>query len=54
MKMYFEGYGMLEWLEPADYYASDWTYKGFLDGADGVEYDIVFSRSTQEFRYTHI
>lgn len=48
---YFFNYGRLEWLDPRDYYSGDWSYEG---SDEDFEYDIVFSYSRQEYRYTII
>ena len=54
-KMYFEGYGELEWLEPHDYYASAWKYLRSAEGEDGELYDIVIIGDYPcELRYTTI
>ena len=53
--MYFFGYGVLEWLEPAQYYAGPWRYHGTTsDNEDGSPYDIVINIKTDELRYTNI
>ena len=52
--MYFEDYGRLEWLEPAEYFAEPWRYHRTATGANGVDYDIVAHRDSGEYRYTSI
>lgn len=52
--MYFEHYGWLEWLEPAEYYAKPWRYHRTTTGPDDVEYDVVISCDGRELRYTCI
>ena len=34
--VYFSDYGLLEWLEPADYYAEPWTYVRTERGDDAA------------------
>ena len=53
-EMYFEHYGRLEWLEPAEYYAGPWLYHRTTTGPDDVDYDIVISCDGRELRYTHV
>ena len=52
--MHFSGYGVLEWLEPKDYYIGDWTYVGYSIGTDGAEYTLVRNNENMEMRYTVI
>ena len=57
---WFDGYGELEYLEPADYYAepwtyvcSDWTYDENGNLEEG-NWDLVRHNQTMEMRYTSI
>lgn len=50
--MYFEDYGELDWLEPEEYFAGNWKYRGTAEGDDEEQYDIVMSGDSMEFRYT--
>ena len=53
--MKFEGYGELEWLESAQYYAEPWKYLEVSTGEDGEQYDIVIKGSYPcEIRYTNV
>lgn len=53
--MYFENYGKLDWLEPTEYYASNWNYLCTAQGEDGENYDIVVKWDyPYETRYTNI
>ena len=42
MKMKFENYGELEWLEPEDFYVGVWKILSVATGEDGQMYDIVY------------
>ena len=50
----FTDYGMLEWLDPDNYYTGRWDYVGYATGANGIEYDIVRNEYDMEYRYTHV
>lgn len=53
-KKYFEDYGILEWLEPTDYYAKPWSYVGCAEDDCGETFDLVRNNRTMEMRYTII
>lgn len=53
-KAYFYDFGLLEWIEPADYYAGRWHYYGTASSTEGEIYDIVLTSDGCEFRYTII
>ena len=40
-KMYFSGYGELEYIEREKYLAEPWKYLRSAEGTDGELYDIV-------------
>lgn len=53
--MYFSYYGgILNWLEPQQYFAEPWKYMRTVEGEDGEMYDVVMHQETGEFRYTNI
>lgn len=54
MKMFFEEYGMLEWLEPEEFYSGAWSIHGTAVGEDGEKYDILLDGHGNEFRYSTI
>lgn len=47
----FEGYGELEELEAEEFYAGDWAPVEAATDEYGEKWEIVFSRSRQEYRY---
>ena len=51
-KMWFRGYGFLDWLSPEAYYTDKWKYLHYAYGSDTVQYDIV--EKDGEYRYTNI
>ena len=51
-KMWFRGYGFLDWLSPEAYYTDKWKYLHYAFGSDEVQYDIV--EKDGEYRYTNI
>ena len=52
---YFEGYGIIKWLDPADYWCSEdgWSPVGKVGEYDD-SFDIVINRARTEYRYTII
>lgn len=54
MKMFFEEYGILDWINPEDFYAGAWSIHGKAIGEDGEEYDIVIDGRGNEYRYSII
>lgn len=50
-KLHFIDYGILEWLNPRDYYTGNWTYVGYAMGCDGGEYTLV-RNDEMEMRFT--
>ena len=52
IKIWFEGYGFLDYLEPKEYFADAWAYVETSEGDDGKRYDIV--ELNNEFRFTNI
>lgn len=51
--MYFRYYGVLEWLEPDQFYAEPWKCLDFVEGDDQQMYEIVTKGDCPcEFRYT--
>ena len=53
-RKYFEGYGFLNWLDPAEYFAGSWTYVGYADDDCEEIFDLVRNKRTMEMRYTTI
>lgn len=53
MKLWFLGYGELEWIEATEYYAGDYRYveSSFCD-EDGESYDIVYSEERMGYYCT--
>lgn len=51
-KIWFRGYGFLDWLSPEAYYTDKWKYLHYAYGSDEKEYDIV--EMNGEYRYTKI
>lgn len=51
-KMWFRGYGFLEWLEPEEYWKDSWEYHRIAYGSDEQEYDIV--ELNGDYRYTNV
>ena len=43
MKLRFEDYGVIEWVEPAAFYAEGWSVVDRAVGEDGEEYDILLN-----------
>lgn len=54
MKMFFEEYGMLEWIEPEDFYTGAWSIHDVATAEDGEKYDIVIDERGNEYRYSII
>lgn len=54
MKMFFEEYGMLEWIEAEEFYANGWSIYGTATGEDGETYDILLDSRGNEFSYSII
>ena len=54
MEMFFEEYGMLEWIEPEDFYAGAWSIHSTATAEDGEKYDIVIDGCGNEYRYSII
>ena len=52
--IWFDGYGLLDYLDPKIFYTSDWMWSTEKEGQDGNCYDIVFNRARFEYRYTHV
>lgn len=53
-KKYFGDYGLLNWIEPTQYYAEPWSYVGYEQDENGEEWDIVYNRETYEYAYTTV
>ena len=52
---YFENYGIIAWLDPADYWFSDEGWSPVeKTGSDEDSFDIVINRARTEYRYTVI
>lgn len=49
--MYFEGYGELAEISAEEFYVGDWSPVEKTTDVNGEEWDIVYSRSEQEYRY---
>lgn len=54
MRKYFYGYGMLDWIEPTEYYAGNWSYYETYADSTGEVYDIVVNNVTQKICYTTV
>lgn len=53
--MYFQHYGVLEWLAPDEYFAGPWKFLCMAEGDDGEKYDIVIMGDYPcELRFTNI
>lgn len=48
---YFEEIGYLEYIEPEEFYAGDWTPVEQAEDEEGTVWDIVYSLRDQEYRY---
>lgn len=57
-KKWFPGYGLLDYLDPSDYFSSDnWQYESTEESAAGVLWDIVSRKDAfpcMDCRYTTI
>ena len=51
-KLWFRGFGYLDWLEPKEYFADSWRYLHTAFGSDDEGYDIV--EKDEDYRYTRI
>ncbi len=49
--MLFEDYGLLEWIDPEEYYAGPWTLYDRATGHDGEQYDIILRTDKTSLRY---
>lgn len=54
MKLRFEDYGVIEWVEPAAFYAEGWSVVDRAVGEDGEEYDILLSLDKTTYGYSNI
>ncbi len=50
----FEEYGILEWLDPEEFFAGPWTTYEKATGQDGEQYDVVLRTDKTELRYSTI
>lgn len=51
---YFRDYGLLNWIEPTQYYEDPWSYVGIGQDENDEEWDIVYNKDTYEYAYTMI
>lgn len=52
---YFDGYGVLSWIEPYNFWDGNWSvYEPHITASDGEDYSIVINGDGTEFRYTVI
>lgn len=50
----FEGYGLLEWLEPEEFHAGPWMLYDRAVSQDGEEFDILLKRDLMQMRYSAV